>query len=225
MSPNQLQRVMAAAALLTGIAGCGSSGASQSASGTAPTSPASASASATTPAASTSSTSSTSGSPAALSADARSAATGDIPDNQVFLTYTSRAGGYAIKYPEGWTESGRARDQTFRDKNNLVHILITHGSIPTPGAVSAQLRQLAGSQPSIRFSSPHPVRLSSGPAVRATYSTESAPNQVTGKRVTLLVDRYELGAGGRVAVIDLGTPRGVDNVDAYRMMINSFRWR
>ena len=48
---------------------------------------------------------------------------------------------------------------------------------------------------------------------------------MTGKRVTLLVDRYELASAGRVAVIDLGTPRGVDNVDAYRMMINSFRWR
>jgi hypothetical protein len=222
MSSDQLQRIMAAAALLTGIAGCGSSGASHSAGGTAPAG--AASASATTSAASTSSASS-SASPAALSADARSAATGDIPDNQVFLTYSSRAGGYAIRYPEGWTESGRARDQTFRDKNNLVHILITHGPVPTPAAVGAQLRQLAGSQPSIRFNSPQVVRLSSGPAVRARYSTQSAPNQVTGKRVTLLVDRYELGAGGRVAVIDLGTPRGVDNVDAYRMMINSFRWR
>jgi hypothetical protein len=30
---------------------------------------------------------------------------------------------------------------------------------------------------------------------------------------------------GRVAVVDLGTPRGVDNVDAYRLMIQSFSWR
>ena len=28
-----------------------------------------------------------------------------------------------------------------------------------------------------------------------------------------------------VAVVDLGTPQGVDNVDAYRLMIESFRWR
>jgi hypothetical protein len=130
-----------------------------------------------------------------------------------------------MKYPEGWTENGRASDQTFRDKNNLVHVLITRGTVPTPAAVSAQLRRLARSQSSLRFTAPHTVQLSAGPAVRATYSTESAPNQVTGKRVTLLVDRYELSSGGRVAVIDLGTPRGVDNVDAYRMMINSFRWR
>jgi hypothetical protein len=62
--------------------------------------------------------------------------------------------------------------------------------------------------------------------VKAVYTTESAPNPVTGKRVTLIVDRYVLpGPGGRVASVDLGTPKGVDNVDAYRMMIESFSWR
>jgi hypothetical protein len=39
-----------------------------------------------------------------------------------------------------------------------------------------------------------------------------------------MVDRYELAKKGRVAVIDLGTPTGVDNVDAYRMMSESFTW-
>ena len=48
---------------------------------------------------------------------------------------------------------------------------------------------------------------------------------MTGKRVTLMVDRYELARNGRLAVVDLGTPIGVDNVDAYRMMIQSFAWR
>ena len=48
---------------------------------------------------------------------------------------------------------------------------------------------------------------------------------MTGKRVTLVVDRYYLWHGGRRAVVDLGTPQGVDNVDAYRLMIESFRWR
>jgi hypothetical protein len=62
-------------------------------------------------------------------------------------------------------------------------------------------------------------------AVKAVYTTESAPNPVTGKRVKLIVDRYELYRGGRVATVDLGTPTGVDNVDAYRKMIESFRWQ
>ena len=48
---------------------------------------------------------------------------------------------------------------------------------------------------------------------------------MTGKRVTLLVDRYYLSHGSKEAIVDLGTPVGVDNVDAYRLMIESFRWR
>ena len=47
---------------------------------------------------------------------------------------------------------------------------------------------------------------------------------MTGKGVTLIVDRYEVSKGGKVATVDLGTPVGVDNVDAYRMMIQSFHW-
>ena len=31
--------------------------------------------------------------------------------------------------------------------------------------------------------------------------------------------------GGKLAIVDLGTPQGVDNVDAYRLMIESFTWR
>ena len=60
--------------------------------------------------------------------------------------------------------------------------------------------------------------------MKATYTTQSAPNPVTGKQVTLTVDRYELAHAGRVAIVDLGTPVGVDNVDAYKRMIESFKW-
>ena len=61
--------------------------------------------------------------------------------------------------------------------------------------------------------------------MKAVYTTVSAPNPVTGKRVTLTVDRYYLGHAGKEAIVDLGTPIGVDNVDAYRLTIESFRWR
>jgi len=60
--------------------------------------------------------------------------------------------------------------------------------------------------------------------VKVVYTTETAPNSVTGKRLTLVVDRYYLWHAGKQAVVDLGTPQGVDNVDAYRLMIESFRW-
>jgi hypothetical protein len=74
-------------------------------------------------------------------------------------------------------------------------------------------------------SAPAPITISGTPAIKVVYSTESAPNSVTGKRVTLNVDRYYLSRSGKQAVVDLGSPVGVDNVDAYRLMIESFRWR
>jgi hypothetical protein len=203
--------VLAAAGLL---AGCGGSS-----HGAAPG--AAASGTTTTPA----STASGSGGPGALSADARSAATGDIPDNQVFLTFAARSAGFSIKYPEGWTQSGASGTVTFRDKNNLVRVLVRPGAAPTAASVSTQLAALKRATPTLTFSSPHAVTLRAGSAIRARYTTLTAPNPVTGRRVRLVVDRYELEQGGRVAVVDLGTPVGVDNVDAYRMMIESFRWR
>jgi hypothetical protein len=137
----------------------------------------------------------------------------------------SRHGGFAIKYPEGWTQSGSARNLSFRDKNNVVHIVIASGPVPTPGLVTAQLQRLKRTQSSLRFTAPRPVSVGAGTALRSRYETRSTPDPVTGKQVTLVVDRYVLGSRGRVAVVDLGTPVGVDNVDAYRMMIRSFRWR
>ena len=67
--------------------------------------------------------------------------------------------------------------------------------------------------------------VASGRDLEVVYSTRSTPNPVTGKRVTLVVDRYYVARRGKLAVVDLGTPQGVDNVDAYRLMIQSFRWR
>ena len=63
-----------------------------------------------------------------------------------------------------------------------------------------------------------------GPALKVTYGSVSSP---IGHREAPEADgdRYELGRGGKVATLDLGTPVGVDNVDAYRLMIESFRWR
>lgn len=130
-----------------------------------------------------------------------------------------------MKYPEGWTRSGSSRNVTFRDKNNIVHVVTGHGAAPTPASVMAQLNSLKHSNPTLAFRQPHVITLGSRRLIKAVYTTLGAPDPVTGKRVTLVVDRYALAQGTRVAIVDLGTPRGVDNVDAYRMMIESFSWR
>jgi hypothetical protein len=202
--------------LLTALAaGCGSSGSSGSSSSSAqPPAPSKTTVQTTTNAA-----------VGALSAETKSAATGDIPDTQVFLTYTNPSSGYSISYPEGWTRKGSTSDVTFSDKNNIVHIVITKAGPAAPAEVTAELNRLKQSSPSLTFTAPTAIHLKAGAAVKSTYTTKSAPNPVTGKSVLLIVDRYELSSHGKRATVDLGTPKGVDNVDAYRLMINSFRWR
>ncbi|HWX74023.1 MAG TPA: hypothetical protein VNZ05_01875 [Solirubrobacteraceae bacterium] len=160
----------------------------------------------------------------ALSAEARSAATGDIPDNQVFLVFRNAAERYSIKYPEGWTLSGSGKDVTFRSKNNIVHITTGSGAPPTPAQVERSLQALRSSTPSLTFTPPRTLTLAGKRAIKATYTTRSVADPVTGKSVVLIVDRYALSRAGQMAIVDLGTPEGVDNVDAYRKMIESFQW-
>src|SRR5207244_11240424 len=64
------------------------------------------------------SSSGSSSSSSALAADAKSAATGDIPDNQNFLTYSAKSVGFSIKYPEGWSQKKAAGGRSVPGKNH-----------------------------------------------------------------------------------------------------------
>jgi hypothetical protein len=175
----------------------------------------------TTPASPQATTATTTTGANALQAEANSAAAGDIPDNQVFLTYRNRAAGYSMKYPEGWAQQGSASNVTFRDKNNVIRAVVTPGVAWAKATVTADAHSLTNARVQ---SGPQTVTLAGKPSFKVVYRTVSPPNAVTGKRVTLTVDRYYLWKLGRRAVLDLGSPVGVDNVDAYRMISESFRW-
>jgi len=198
----------AAATVLLVLTGCGASHQAQ------PPATSTSGGGATTPSTST-------GGPGALQAEANATAAGDIPDNQVFLVFRNGAAGYSMKYPEGWAQRGSGKRVTFRDKNNIVRIVLSSGAAPTKASVQADVGGLTGASAQ---SGPQLMTLTHAKAFKVVYSTESAPNAVTGKRVKLVVDRYYVWKPGRLAVVDLGTPEGVDNVDAYRLMIESFRW-
>ncbi len=157
----------------------------------------------------------------ALQAEANATAAGDIPDNQVFLVFRDARAGYSMKYPEGWAQQGSRGSVSFRDKNNVIRAVVSAGAAWTRASVQADLRALQGARVQ---SSPQAITLSGRPAFKVVYRTVSAPNPVTGKRVTLSVDRYYVWKQGRRAVLDLGCPVGVDNVDAYRLISESFRW-
>ena len=72
-------------------------------------------------------------SPGALTAEAQATAAGDIPDNQVFLTFANTVEGYTIKYPEGWAQRGSGAQVVFQDKNNLVRIVVAKGAAHVSG--------------------------------------------------------------------------------------------
>jgi hypothetical protein len=168
--------------------------------------------------AATPTTTATATGPGALQAEVAATGAGDIPDNQVFVVYTGKS--FSMKFPEGWTQSGSAGNVTFRDKNNIVRIVVVPGSAPSAASVKQELASLKGATAT---GAPTTLKLDGAPAVKVTYRTTSTPNAVTGKRLTLTVDRYELAKSGKRAIVDLGSPVGVDNVDAYRMMIQSLR--
>ena len=111
---------------------------------------------------------------------------------------------------------------TIRDKNNIVRIVVERRGHRRPLRSRASSQVFSGARVQTG-----PRELTIGGARRSRSSTRPrAPRTpVTGKRVTLSVDRYYLTHAGKDAIVDLGTPVGVDNVDAYRLMIESFRWR
>lgn len=156
--------------------------------------------------------------------EAESAATGDIPDNQVFLVFTDRPAGYSIRYPEGWARRGSGPDVTFQEKGNVIHVLVAKGAPPTSASATAGLDRLKRSDPTIKVGEPEHLTISGAPVIKVTYTRLSTPDPVTGKRLPLTIDRYLYAHGGKVATLDLGTPVGVDNVDAYRLISRSFRW-
>jgi hypothetical protein len=163
---------------------------------------------------------------AAAPSDAQSAATGDIPDNQAFLTFTDPSAGYSIRYPEGWTRSGGSHEVTFTDRANTIHVVVAPGAPPTPTAAVAAVAQMRSADPTIASNgAPQRLRIDGSPVVKLTYTRLSKPDPVTGKQLPITIDRYEYARGGKTATVDLATPKGVDNVDAYRMISRSFHWR
>lgn len=206
--------LLSSLALGTVAAGCGSSSKPRAATKAAKT----------TTAASTNMTTTPPPAAGALTAEAQSAAAGDIPDNQVFLDFRNAAAGYSIQYPEGWLQRGRGQNVTFQDKNNRIRIIVSDGPAFTAALVRADLKAVESANASFQATPPSSFALPAGPALKVSYSTESAPNPVTNKRVTLAVDRYYLSKGGKRAIVDLGAPKGVDNVDAFRLISRSFRW-
>ena len=149
---------------------------------------------------------------------------GDIPDNQVFITY--RAPTFMVSVPEGWSRTAQGTAVVFTDKYNSIAVdMVAVASPPTTAsAQSGELPQIRAHATGFVAGSVTAVRRSSGAAVLITYRAQSAVNPVTGKVANLAVERYEFWRTGRQVVLTLAAPVGSDNVDPWRKVTDSFAW-
>jgi hypothetical protein len=69
------------------------------------------------------------------------------------------------------------------------------------------------------------VRNRGGKPIPHSYLSSSPPDAVTGKSIRLEHNVYVYPKGSRIAVLDLWAPQGSDNVDQWKKIAQSFRWK
>jgi len=151
---------------------------------------------------------------------------GDIPDNQAFVSYTSTAGGFSVKIPEGWARKVTPQGAQFTDRLNTVEVLAHKtGHTTTVDEVKQQTQPALGTGlTGYKSTGVTQTTLTAGSAIRATYSATGVPDQVTGKSVRDDVLVYTIHGSGREAVLALIGAHGSDNVDPWKIVADSFRW-
>ncbi|MDB5026586.1 MAG: PsbP [Candidatus Eremiobacteraeota bacterium] len=140
---------------------------------------------------------------------------GDIPDTQAFVTYAGP--GYSVLVPEGWARTQRGSIVTFTSSNNGEAI----DAAPLADVI-AELRTRFGATGPVTL---HRTTIGGAPVTVATFTSNSAPNPVTGKRVKLEDAAYVYQRGAKRAVLVLWAPVGADNADQWKKISGSFRWR
>ena len=151
---------------------------------------------------------------------------GDIPDNQVYVPYTSPDGLFTVEVPEGWARTDAGNTVSFTDKLNTVTIQeLTGRPQPTPDSVVAgELAEVVAHGGNVTVGKVEPVTLPAGPAIHATYSADSAPDPVTGRTVRDDVELFVFWRAGVEAQLTLSGPHGADNVDPWKKISTSFMW-
>ena len=152
---------------------------------------------------------------------------GDIPDTQVYVPYAAPGGGYVIKVPEGWSRRTSGAAVIFTANLNSVRLQSRAARAPvTVAHARAQLSRLARTVRGFqRPGSVGTVLRPAGTAVKITYLAAGARNPVTGKAVTDAVETYLFFHRGREVIVTLSGPKGADNVDPWRTITGSLRWK
>jgi len=151
-------------------------------------------------------------------------ANGDIADTANYLTYHGT--GFSLQYVEGWgILRGGGQAVRISDKDSAEVVSIVPGKTGVATLAGKDMTRFQHTLPQFHLLARRTVQLTPGAATYLQYRTLSAQDPVTGKRVPVVVDRYYVPGPGRQAIVSLSTPVGVDNVDAFRRISRSFRWK
>jgi hypothetical protein len=152
---------------------------------------------------------------------------GDIPDDQAFVTYTPPTSTYTVSVPEGWARTQSGGHVTFTDKLNTIDVdVVDAPSAPTVASAKAkEVPTIARTAACFELVDVTTVTRTSGQMVVIRHRVDSAPDPVTGKVLVDDVERYETWNRGKEAVLTLSGPAGSDNVDPWKTVTDSFRWR
>lgn len=176
---------------------------------------------------SSTSSSSSSSSPSPSGVPKETNPPGDIPDTQVYVPWSPSGGGYTVKVPEGWSRTTQGSATVFADKYNSVRVeQVAATSAPTVQSVrTTDIPAIQAKSKGFSLVNVSVVQRMGGSAVLAEYHADSPPDQVTGKSVTLDVQRYVFYKPGKgEVVLTLSGASNADNVDPWRTVTDSFRW-
>jgi hypothetical protein len=149
---------------------------------------------------------------------------GDVPDNAVFLTYQGANPGFSIQYVEGWQVTPKGDGVVIKDKDSSETVAIVAAPADVAAFVASSDLPALQDQPGFKLVKQDTAKVSGARYVHLVFHQDSPPDSVTGKQVPQTVDRYYVPGPNGLAVVSLATPDGVDNVDAFRQMIESFMW-
>ena len=150
---------------------------------------------------------------------------GDIPDNQVFVTYTPPPGGCTIKVPEGWTNTSHDGAVSFTDKLNTITVAsTTAATAPSEASARHDLETIKATTPGFAGGEVSTVTRPAGPGILLTYRGDAPPDPVTGKIINDDIERYQFFHAGLAVTLTLSGPHGADNVDPWRTVTDSLSW-
>jgi hypothetical protein len=145
----------------------------------------------------------------------------------VYVVFTPPGGHISVKVPEGWARSTVGRATLFTDKLNRIQIALTKaGSAPTVASVTnTDVPTLRSTVPKFAPGKITAGHRSAGPVILATYEGDSPQNPVTGKVVRDAFERYSYYRSGLLLDLTLSGPTNADNVDPWRIVSDSVRWK